>query len=1709
MSRFASLARRAVRLCRACFPPNHARCAPITGRRRAFESLEERAMLSIGTEATVECRHVFYDSSNGGATLVAPQGTTSPSGLAPSAVRSAYGIDSIVLDGIEGTGAGQTIAIVAAYDNPRFVSSTDTGFASSDLALFDDYFGLNDPPSFLKLDQNGGTDYPAARSSWGTEIALDVEWAHAIAPEANIVLVEADSASLSDIFTAIDTARNLPGVSVVSMSFGLDEFGGEAAYDWHFTTPAGHTGVTFVAASGDDGSPGIYPAYSSSVVAVGGTALTVSSGLYVGETAWSGSGGGQSLYETQPDYQDAVQSTGYRQSPDVSFVAAPASGVAVYDSYGQGSSRPWVTVGGTSLSAPCWAGLIAIADQLRDAQGFSSLEGASETLPALYSLSLTDYHDITSGSNGYSAATGYDMVTGLGSPRADALIPALAQWGIDSAPQACGLSADDVTSVGATSYTFTVTYADDTAIDVSSLDGADIRVTGPNGYDELATFVSVNSATDGTPRVATYSITPPGGAWDRNDSGNYTISIEAGQVTDTDGKAVPAGTLRSFNASIGILFVDEGAAGLNTGASWADAYTDLQDALSAASDGDQIWVAAGTYLPTSGSDRSASFVLASGVAVYGGFAGNETSLAQRDVAANVTTLSGDIGAVGYTSDNSYHVAYASGVTGAAIDGFTITAGNASASTGESTMGGGLLCVAGSALTVTNCTFVSNSARYAGAGMSVDSSSPVLVGCTFSHNAVAAGGTGGGMYSYNSTPSLTNVIFANNTATAYNGGGMSNFASDAILTNVLFASNVATTGGGLYNYQSSPTLTNATFTGNTASGFGGAVANTSGSTPTLVNCILWGDAAGSAAEIYDDTTSTSAVSYSIVAGGWTGTGNLNTDPLLDDDGRLSAGSPAIDAGLDTLTPAVDLANLVRPQDGDADGTAVCDLGVYEYDGPPAVTAVTLNDMQLIDVDCGPAAFTITVTYNEPMDTDVSPAIAFSEDLADTLTLSSGVWSSDGYTYIATYAVTDANAEYAGIDITVSGACDLTGKTQTSRTVADAFDIDTQNPVVTKLAVNDTFLTDGDLGIQFNVTLTYSEAMDRSVEPVIAFSPNVSDTLRPVAGSWLDSTHYLQTYKLLDANVVVASVGIRVSGALESTTNPQVVYTASNLFAINTKNLVVESIARSGSQATNAASVEFVVTFSAGASGVDMSDFQVSGVVGAAVTGVSGSGRVYRVAVSTGSGSGTLALELIDDDSILDASSEPLGGVGAGNGDFAAGETYLVDRRPPTVVAFDKLDADPTSETTLHFSITFSEAVTGVDVDDFVIVATNLGAAEVVSATGSGTSYVVTVNRGAGSGTLQLDLADDDSIADTLGNPLGGAGEGNGYVSGPRYTIQAATSLLGLFDASTSTFYLSLDNTTGGDVTSFAYGVAGADFDVFVGDWNGDGISGVGLYDANTSTFYLTNASTTGSAEYTFGYGVAGDGWIPLVGDWNGDGACGVGLYDPHTSTFYLTDTLATGYAEITFAYGVANGGWKPLVGDWNGDGAAGVGLYDPYSSLFYLTSTLRTGFAEHTFGYGEPNAGWTPLVGDWDGNGASDVGLYAPQSSLFYLTTTFATGYAQYTFGYGAANAGWTPIVGDWNGDGAAGVGLYDALHSTFYLTNTLNQGYAQQTVVFGAAGANWQPLVGVWDGASAAAVVDEVDLTSVAASATELDLTLLASSQSEATQAVDAALLSL
>jgi subtilase family serine protease len=394
------------------------------------EWLEECAFLSADTVSvsiTGITAHTDLD--------VLSVSSTSPTGLTPEQILEAYGISRITFSSgtVSGDGAGQTIAIIDAYDDPDI---------ASDLAEFDAEFGISAPPSFT-VDNLGATTIDAG---WALETALDVEWAHAIAPDANIVLVEAPSDSLSDLLDAVSYASNLAGVSVVSMSWGTSEFSSETQYDSVFTTPSGHVNITYVAASGDTGAAdGVeYPSASPDVLSVGGTTLDVSpDGTYISESAWSGSTGGFSLYESEPSYQTSTLesvglSDGVRTTPDVAFNADPDTGVSVYDSIAYDSESGWFVIGGTSAAAPAWAGLIAIADQGLATGGVGTLS-TTEALTDLYSLPSSDFNDITTGSIGYSATAGYDLVTGLGTPRADSLI--------------AGLLADSGVSEGSTNTT--------------------------------------------------------------------------------------------------------------------------------------------------------------------------------------------------------------------------------------------------------------------------------------------------------------------------------------------------------------------------------------------------------------------------------------------------------------------------------------------------------------------------------------------------------------------------------------------------------------------------------------------------------------------------------------------------------------------------------------------------------------------------------------------------------------------------------------------------------------------------------------------------------------------------------------------------------------------------------------------------------------------------------------------------------------------------------------------------------------------------------------------------------------------------------------------------------------------------------------------------------------------------------------------------------
>jgi subtilase family serine protease len=344
------------------------------------------------TVGVASCHAIRHDTLRDGKP-VAPAATT-PAGYGPAALHSAYNLPNAPTSGTP------TIAIVDAYDLPS---------AQNDLNVYRGQYGLGgalsatSTPFFKKVSQTGSsTALPAANASWGQEIALDIEMATAVCPTCNILLVEANSAYLTDLAAAVNYAATQNPVAI-SNSYGGTESSADPSYN--------HPGIAITVSTGDSGygvqSPASYPW----VTAVGGTSLTQSGSSY-SETAWSGAGSGCSRYTAQPPFQNGkVKNCSNRALADVSAVADPNTGVAVYDSTAYQGAVGWLRFGGTSVAAPVIAGVYALANN-----------AGSNATP--YTAPAGSLHDVISGKNGHcnrtpalcTAGTGWDGPTGLGTP---------------------------------------------------------------------------------------------------------------------------------------------------------------------------------------------------------------------------------------------------------------------------------------------------------------------------------------------------------------------------------------------------------------------------------------------------------------------------------------------------------------------------------------------------------------------------------------------------------------------------------------------------------------------------------------------------------------------------------------------------------------------------------------------------------------------------------------------------------------------------------------------------------------------------------------------------------------------------------------------------------------------------------------------------------------------------------------------------------------------------------------------------------------------------------------------------------------------------------------------------------------------------------------------------------------------------------------------
>lgn len=486
----------------------------------------------------------------------------------------------------------------------------------------------------------------------------------------------------------------------------------------------------------------------------------------------------------------------------------------------------------------------------------------------------------------------------------------------------------------------------------------------------------------------TFTVPNPGGS-----AGLKTITLSNGTNTFTNNNPNNVDDLNIINRNIYVN--DNPPTTNNNGNSWSEAYNYLQTALGQSISGDEIWMADGTYKPTTGTDRNESFTLKNGVKIYGGFSGSENLLSSRNFTTNKVILSGDIGTMNDNSDNSYHVV--TGVTGATLDGVTISYGNADDTTlnttsnngggmynlsssptlsniifsnnSSSNRGGGMYNREYSSPAMTNITFTNNTSGRGGGIYNYTYSSPVMTNITFTNNSAvgsASTGRGGGMTNYdNSAPTMTDIVFSGNTASlrggglhneklsspimtntifssnisSDRGGGIYNDDSSPTLTNVVFSANSATTsGGGMYNYGSSPNVTNTVFANN-SSKMGGGIYNISNSSAILHNTTLYGNSAStSGGGIYNYTNSFITLINSIVYGN-TSTANNNIYNQINS--TLKSEYSDIEGG---FSAAISFGTLQ-----DLSGTPITDSTGYTNNGNTDINPNFLNISNIIGTD----------------------------------------------------------------------------------------------------------------------------------------------------------------------------------------------------------------------------------------------------------------------------------------------------------------------------------------------------------------------------------------------------------------------------------------------------------------------------------------------------------------------------------------------------------------------------------------------------------------------------------------------------------------------------------------------------------------------------------------------------------------------------------------
>ena len=802
--------------------------------------------------------------------------------------------------------------------------------------------------------------------------------------------------------------------------------------------------------------------------------------------------------------------------------------------------------------------------------------------------------------------------------------------------------------------------------------------------------------------------------------------------------------------------------------------------------------------------------------------------------------------------------------------------NATAATTVAPGGGGMYVVGMSMPTLTNVTFSNNTASSTtagadpvGGGMFVNGGRPTLNNVSFTGNAVTDSNTtptssqttatpsGGGMFvTNNASPVLKAVIFSGNTA-GLNGGGMDiQGQSTPNLTNCVFYGNAADEnavggkGGGICDDDNGgPTLMNCTFNANTASS-GGAIENTStgNNFAFVTNSILWGDTATAGLpEINSDGASASSVNYSIVQGGYTGTGNQNLNPLFipipnfptDPPVFIQAGSPAVDNGTSKGAPTTDLIGDSRPFNATGAATAAVDIGALEsesFDVPP--TAGIANSPYN-------AVYGGNITLDGSLSSTTDSAIAsYQWDTNYNGSTFNPVYTTAQSTdTVSTAAMTLApNLTGTATPVIALRVADEAGAGVKSSVVITNATISAVPASVVKVSTNLALLTTAAIGNgTFTVTLTYNETMNTSIAPAISFTstPAVGGTLVFASGTWGDLQDYTATYNVVYTQALISGVGIDVSGAQDLTNgNTQIAYTGTNNFSINQTGPIVDNVGVNVPWLTfaNEGPGTFTVTATyneaMNTSAKLFPTISFTPAVDTAPTklltfaGGSWSGDAYTATYNVG----TAALDIANVDIAVSGAQDT-------NGDtqvpFWGSDVFGIDMLQPAVSAITPTAGPLLGDTTVTITGTYFTGATAVDFGTSAAIFTVSSDTQIVatSPAGTGTVDVTVVTAGGTSATSAADqfsylAAPTVTGVDPAGGPLAGGTTvtiaGTGFTDATAvdfgataigsFTVNSDTQITAISPAGTGTVNVTVVTAGGTSATSaadhFSYSAAPA-------------------------------------------------------------------------------------------------------------------------------------------------------------------------------------------------------------------------------------------------------------------------------------------------------------